>query len=317
MTDSLLRRPQHSLAPLQRRDLELALEWCAQDPVANVVLAMHLETARSSGIIPSYLWAVKRRGGRGFPGLGRETIGIIWGGANLTVLIPSPADAVAGFDPLAADDVRAEVAAAMVGRLNRPAAMVGSADLMLDLWGRVEPWWGPAREVRPRQLSMALSAGPKHVASDGSGLELSAVRAATMNDYDDLLPASVHMFVGEVGYDPMLHGRAAYEDRLRALIRGGRVFLQYGVLDGRRQVVFKADVGAVGGGVAQVQGVWVNPAARGRGLSKAGMAAVVEGVRATIAPTVSLYVNDFNSVAVAGYRAVGFTQVGTFATVMF
>ena len=47
------------------------------------------------------------------------------------------------------------------------------------------------------------------------------------------------------------------------------------------------------------------------------MAAVVEAVRASIAATVSLYVNDFNAPAVAGYRAVGFAEVGTFATVMF
>lgn len=66
------------------------------------------------------------------------------------------------------------------------------------------------------------------------------------------------MVIGEVGYDPMRHGRAAYEDRLRALIRAGRVFLQYGELEGRPRVVFKADVGAVGGHVAQVQGVWVH-----------------------------------------------------------
>ncbi|WP_430867090.1 GNAT family N-acetyltransferase [Demequina aurantiaca] len=311
MTESLLRRAQHTLAPLQRRDLEMALEWCAADPVANTFLAMHLETARRSGGLTPYLWAVRRRSGRALPGMGRETIGVIWNGANLTALIPS-AD-----DPDTGDDVRAEVAAAMLGRLNRPAALVGRADLILDIWGRVEPWWGPAREVRANQLSMALATSPRHVASDGSGLELEAVRRATMQDYDELLPASVHMFLGEVGYDPMSHGRAAYEDRLRALIRAGHAFLQYGEVDGRRRVLFKADVGAVGGKVAQVQGVWVHPQARGRGLSKAGMAAVVEAVHASIAPTVSLYVNDFNTTAIAGYRAVGFSQVGTFATVMF
>jgi predicted GNAT family acetyltransferase len=246
--------------------------------------------------------------------MGRESIGVIWGGANLTALIPSAGGV---RNDAADDDVCAEVAAAMVGRLNRPAAMVGPAVLMLDLWGRVEPWWGPSREVRPRQLSMALAGSPRHVTSDGEGLALEAVRVATSDDYDDLLPASVHMFIGEVGYDPMRHGRAAYEDRLRALIRARRVFVQYGEIEGHRRVVFKADVGAVGGAVAQVQGVWVHPSARGRGLSKAGMAAVVESVRSSVAPTVSLYVNDFNQPAVAGYKAVGFEQVGTFATVMF
>lgn len=311
MTESLLRRAQHSLAPMQRRDIGLALEWCAGDPVANVVLAMHLETARNSGIIAPSLWVVKRRIGLGLVAKGRESIGVMWSGANLTALIPDT------DDPSEGDNVRAEVAAAMVARLTRPAALVGAAGLTLDLWGRMEPWWGPAREVRPCQLSLSISTTARHVLAQAEGLALEPVRRATLDDYDALLPASVHMFVGEVGYDPMRHGRASYEDRLRSLIRAGHAYVQFGVVAGRRQVVFKADVGAVGGGVAQVQGVWVHPAVRGRGLSKAGMAAVIEAVRAATAPTVALYVNDFNQPAIASYRSVGFCDEGMFATVMF
>ncbi len=71
------------------------------------------------------------------------------------------------------------------------------------------------------------------------------------------------------------------------------------------------------GGVGQVQGVWVAPRHRGRRLSEAGMAAVVLAARQEVAPVVSLYVNDYNSRALAAYRAVGFRQVGTFATVLF
>ena len=46
------------------------------------------------------------------------------------------------------------------------------------------------------------------------------------------------------------------------------------------------------------------------------MAAVVEFARHHFAPTVSLYVNSFNAVALAAYDRVGFRQVGTFATVL-
>ena len=131
-----------------------------------------------------------------------------------------------------------------------------------------------------------------------------------------LLPAAVHMFIGEVGYDPMLHGREAYEDRLQHLVRQGRSYVQYGTVDGSRTVVFKADVGVVGGQVAQVQGVWTHPGVRGNGVGRAGMASLIRQVRADHAPTVSLYVNDFNEVARATYERVGFTETGTFATVL-
>lgn len=302
MTDSLLRRGQYTLAPAQRRDVAESLELCALDPVSNVVPVMHLETASRAGVIPTGLWVVRRRGK-----LARELAGVIWCGANLTAVLPT--------QDHEADDARAEVAAAMVARLGRPAALVGESALTLDLWGRVEPWWGPARQLRPSQVSMAIKGPPRDVPEPATPLE--PMRAATMADYDALLPAAVHMFVGEVGYDPLTHGREAYEDRLTHLVRQGRSYVRYGQVNGERAVVFKAEVGVVGGKVAQVQGVWAHPALRGIGLGASGMADLVRHVRADHAPTVSLYVNDFNEPALRAYDAVGFERVGTFATVMF
>ena len=68
---------------------------------------------------------------------------------------------------------------------------------------------------------------------------------------------------------------------------------------------------------AQIQGVFVPPDRRGQGFATAGMAAVVELVRREIAPTVSLYVNDWNTAARAVYERVGFRETARFATVMF
>jgi predicted GNAT family acetyltransferase len=81
--------------------------------------------------------------------------------------------------------------------------------------------------------------------------------------------------------------------------------------------VFKAEVGAVSEGVCQVQGVWVDPDLRGQGHGVAGMAAILRLARAAIAPTVSLYVNDYNTAARKAYRRTGFREVGEFATVLF
>ena len=125
------------------------------------------------------------------------------------------------------------------------------------------------------------------------------------------------MFMGEVGYDPLQHGREAYEDRLSQLVRAGRSYVIFGDVNGKRDVVFKAEVGVVGGGVAQIQGVWVQPSLRGQGLGSVGMAELVRHVRRDQADTVSLYVNDFNKAAVGAYESAGFERVGMFATVMF
>jgi len=82
-------------------------------------------------------------------------------------------------------------------------------------------------------------------------------------------------------------------------------------------VVFKADIGALWEGIAQVQGVWVHPAWRGRGLGTAAMAGVVEQIRAGTASAVSLYVNDYNTSARRVYEKVGFRPAGTYATILF
>jgi predicted GNAT family acetyltransferase len=154
---------------------------------------------------------------------------------------------------------------------------------------------------------MAMSTD-SHVAPDPE------VRRIHIDELDAYLPASIDMFTEEIGVSPVMSGNSAgYRARVSDLIRTGRAFGR--MRDGA--VEFKAEVGSVSPQVCQVQGVWVARHLRGRGISIPGMAAVVELARATFTPTVSLYVNDFNTPARKSYLAVGFEQVGTFATVLF
>jgi predicted GNAT family acetyltransferase len=319
VTDSLLRRARSrvALAPVHLGEVDEALELCSRNPVAYIMPTMHLEHAQATGRMASgQLWGVRDRGERS-AGIGRgrdrssPLVGVLWTGANLVPALPdTPEERVD------------TVADAMLSQLARPGALVGEAAVVLRIWERVEKRWGPARDLRPEQLLMVLRGAPVRPAPPGPGelsfnsLRLEPVRIARLTDFDALLPAAVHMFIGEVGYDPLEHGRAGYEDRLRRLIRLGRSYLQFGVVDGVRQVVFKTEAGVVGGGVAELQGVWVHPTLRGRGFGRAGVVAVVDLVQGGLAPTVSLYVNDYNERAVRTYEAVGFERVGTFATIM-
>jgi hypothetical protein len=302
---------------VQFAEVEEGLELCSRNPVAYIMPAMHLEHARAAGrTVSGQLWGVRDRAERS-GGIGRSRdmssplVGVLWTGANLVPALPD-----------ASEDLVDTVAEAMVSQLARPSALVGEAAVVLRMWTRVEKRWGPARDLRSEQLLMVLRDAPIRAVPPGPGevsldsLRLEPVRIARLTDFDALLPAAVHMFIGEVGYDPLEHGRAGYEERLRRLIRLGRSYLQFGMVDGVRQVVFKTEAGVVGGGVAELQGVWVHPKLRARGFGRAGVADVVDLVRESLAPTVSLYVNDYNERAVRTYEAVGFKRVGTFATVM-
>jgi predicted GNAT family acetyltransferase len=178
---------------------------------------------------------------------------------------------------------------------------------VLDLWDALRPYWGPPREIRASQPLMEIS-GPPQVPPDP------LVRRVRREELDILLPASVAMFTEEVGVSPLgPDGGSAYRARVRELIDAGRAYAR--IEDGR--VVFKAEIGSVTPHACQVQGVWVRPELRGRGLAEAGMAALVNDALRRVAPTVSLYVNDYNRPARAAYRRVGFTQTATFASVLF
>jgi predicted GNAT family acetyltransferase len=171
----------------------------------------------------------------------------------------------------------------------------------------LRPHWGPAREIRAVQPVLATQ-GPPLVTADPY------VRRVTIEEASILWPACVAMFTEEVGVSPVTgDGGASYRARMEQLIRGGRAFAR--IENG--QVIFKAEIGAVTPQACQVQGVWVRPEYRGRGLAAPGMAAVVTEALRSIAPIVSLYVNDFNAPARAAYRRVGFTEAGRFMSVLF
>ena len=141
-----------------------------------------------------------------------------------------------------------------------------------------------------------------------------AVRQVRLSELGILLPACVAMFTEEVGVSPAGgDGGALYRARVNELIVSGRAFAR--IEDG--QVIFKAEIGAVTPLACQVQGVWVNPRLRGHGLAAPGMAAVVTAAQRMFAPLVTLYVNDFNLPARAAYHRTGFSEVGTFMSVLF
>ena len=111
------------------------------------------------------------------------------------------------------------------------------------------------------------------------------------------MPAAVAMFTEEVGVSPLrVDGGAGYRARVAELVRAGQSLAW--IEDG--EVLFKAEIGAVSRAACQVQGVWVAPAHRGRGIGTAGTAAVVEYARTALAPVVSLYVNGFNGAGPCG-----------------
>ena len=279
-------RRSESLRLLTEHDRDDVLALCDRDPIANVFVSSRV---RSTSLDPS------RLGGQLWGYIdGGELSALCYSGANLVPVQAGP-DAVEAF----------AARARLQGR--RCSSIVGPASAVSQLWSLLAPVWGRPRDVRPVQPVMAIS-GPSPVEPDP------LVRAVRPGELDIVLPSCIAMFTEEVGVSPIgPDGGAAYRARMADLIGAGRSFAR---IEGDGRVLFKAEVGAVTPSACQVQGVWVPPEARGRGHAIRGMAAVVSAAL-RLAPVVSLYVNDFNLPARAAYRRAGFTDVGTFMSVLF
>ncbi|MFB6783001.1 GNAT family N-acetyltransferase [Streptomyces sp. NPDC056352] len=272
---------------LEPSDLGAALAILESDPVANAFVTSRVQIA---GLDP---W---RLGGEmwGWYADGRLR-SLCYSGANLVPICATP-EAIRAF----ADRAR------RAGR--RCSSIVGPAEPTAQLWRLLEPGWGPAREVRANQPLMVAERPAAGVTPDP------LVRRIRKDEIEILMPACVAMFTEEVGISPLAgDGGLLYQARVAELIGTGRSFAR--IEDGK--VVFKAEIGAATPQACQIQGVWVAPEHRGRGLSETGMAAVLRYALADVAPVVSLYVNDYNTAARRAYTRVGFREVGAFMSVLF
>ncbi|WP_150460659.1 GNAT family N-acetyltransferase [Nesterenkonia ebinurensis] len=215
-----------------------------------------------------------------------------WLGSNI---IPVHADAEAA--------VHYGQAAAALRR--RVSSIYGRSEAVLELFDATG--WGNYREIRSDQPLMSIDSQPLITPLPG-------VRKSRIEEFAAVERACAAMFTEELGFSPYQQGTSQYRDRVRGLINAGHSLIA--VDPESRQITFKAEFGAVTDQAVQVQGVWVNPQWRGQGLATPGMAAVVRhGLK--MAPQVSLYVNAYNTPAVRAYERVGFTQVGSFSTVLF
>ncbi|WP_232550145.1 GNAT family N-acetyltransferase [Propioniciclava soli] len=270
---------------LDERDRDRVARIVDADPVVNCFLASRVDAGVLAPGGVGEVWGYPRR----------NPYALLHLGANC-VPVNMDAEARAAF----VDDL---------GRWRNFIAMVGPASDVLGLWHALCERWGESYEavrvMRPRQLLMARSA-----ASDAPADP--RLRLAVADDFDSYFRAAAAMYHEELEEDPLITNPVGYRTYVRSLIEQRRAFT---IVEGA-EVVFKADLGAMSSRVAQVQGVWVKPELRGRGLSVGGMAGVTDAIVAS-GRTASLYVNDFNAPAVATYRRCGYAEVGALASVLF
>lgn len=261
-------------------------ELIDRDPIVNASVSARVRAAGSL--------APERLGGLMIGVMhGDDLLGACYSGGNLV--------------PVGGDAASLErIARFVVRRPRRCTSIVGPVESVSVLWPMLARSWPTVRSVRPSQPLLVLD-GPVPVPGDDS------VRHARLSELERYLPAAAAMFAEELGVSPhVAPGSAAFGTRVRELVGAGRAFATF---DFRGQVTFKAEIGALSPHTCQIQGVWVRPDLRGRGIGTAALATVMTHAL-ELAPTVSLYVNDFNTAARRLYARLGMRQIATLSTVL-
>ena len=195
---------------------------------------------------------------------------------------------------------------AFAGSAAKPGArmLIGETGAVSELWQAARARLPRPREDRLGQPVFSIRRAP----AAGE----SALRAARVDDVPRLLPACAAAYELELGVDPVERDGDSFRWRTVAQIEEGRswVWLEDGV------VLFKAEASAWTRAAVQLQQVWVDPGARGRGYGSRGLADLIRLLLATT-PVVTLFARADNAPAIALYEAVGMEQELEYRSVLF
>lgn len=185
-----------------------------------------------------------------------------------------------------------------------------SAHVIMGEQEKLERFWGYYAEAgqTPRLICRELLFEQKWPVQVRE--EVPELRLATMADLALVAPVQAQMAFDEGGVNPMARDPEGFRRRCARRIEQGRVWVW--VEAGR--LIFKADVIAETPEVNYLEGIWVNPAERGRGY---GLRCISQLSRSLLMRTgsVSLLVNEQNPKAVTLYSKAGYKLRSCYDTI--
>lgn len=186
----------------------------------------------------------------------------------------------------------------------RARMIVGEEVAVSELWEAARRRFPAPRLDRPGQPVYALQA-----LSEGGATGL---RAAAPDDLDLLVPACAAAHEEEIGIDPRANDPDGFRWRTLAQIVDGRSWLW---AEGGT-ILFKAEASAWTPRAVQLQQVWVDPSARGRGYAQRGMRDLCRRLLAQV-PHVCLFVRAENAAAIRVYESIGMCRTIVYRSLIF
>ena len=140
--------------------------------------------------------------------------------------------------------------------------------------------------------------------------EVEGLRRATLEDLDKIAPVQASMAEEESGKNPMEIDPDGFRARCARRIEMGRVWL----LEEDGRLVFKADVQADTPDVVYLEGVWVNPSERGKGIGRQCLRQLCQDLLVRT-KSVCVLVNEENHRAHTFYRMCNFKMRGVYDSI--
>lgn len=142
------------------------------------------------------------------------------------------------------------------------------------------------------------------------GDEVQGLRLATLDDLDQIVPVQAEMAEFESGINPMEIDPEGFRARCARRIEMRRVW----VLEADGKLVFKADIQADTPDVIYLEGIWVNPSERGKGIGRKCLRQL-SGDLLSRTKSVCVLVNEEHERAHTFYRMCNFKVRGVYDSI--
>ena len=186
---------------------------------------------------------------------------------------------------------------------SRARMLIGEQGAVTELWEAARPRLATPREDRPGQPVYSIEDVPD---AGGTGL-----REATLADLDVLVPACAAAHEVELGIDPLRRDADGFRWRTRAQVEERRSWLW----EEGGEIRFKAEASAWTPDAVQLQQVWTDPSARGRGYAPAALRDLIRLLLERV-PRVCLFVRAENAPAIGLYEKIGMQHVLDYRSVL-
>jgi predicted GNAT family acetyltransferase len=208
--------------------------------------------------------------------------------------------------PCGEDSAALEAFGSRARRASATRMIVGPRPAVEAVWARARTGLRAPSGIRRSQPLYRLERADLKVSRADADVGL-----ATLAELDEITLHSARMIAGENGGDPS-RTSADFRGRTARIITAGW-WWRYRIAG---RLAFMCNVGSATPQTAQVQGVWTPPEMRGAGHATRALGAICDHLLDEH-PTLCLYVNDFNTPAIALYERIGFRRIGEFATILF